>query len=615
MGLPYRPMKVPAPPRTPAPILIQNFLGVDFSSDATVIDNRRSPNMLNMIPDTSGILNKRTGYSKVFTNIIGTNKPIRGMFVYRKPDGSYIRIVSCNSKLYTWNDVSEPVEIYSGVADADMTSFEMNGKIYFQDGTNYLEYDGTTVKPPDPYIPILTMGRTPTGGGKAYQDINLLGSGFKDSFSGVAGVVSYKLSFQNIDLTPVTAIVNGVSMVETTDFIVNRTLGIVTFLATPGVGTDNIIITAYKTISGNSDRIKKCRINTVFGGSNDGRVILSGNPNYINSDWYSGTYDPTYFPISNNSKIGSDSEKIVGYSKQFDYLIIFKENSTFQRIINSDLTTESIFDDKPLNDTIGCIAPKSIAIINNNPVILSNKGIFMLNGGQVRDERNFTHISQRIDPKLLSEPNLQNAVAIDYDNKYYLSVNGNVYVFDYRNMTEPDLNNTYTTLGEWYYWNNINVNCFLAYNSHLYFGSNNIGMLYKIKLESEQNAYNDDGVSIESHWYGKRFNFDSHFYKKNVGKIFITLQPDTRTSADLYYISDSMRSELIETISQYLFNYATLDYSRFSYLASTFPQTKRNKIKAKKIIYFQPILKNNNNNESMGIQAIEIHFSYISEVK
>jgi hypothetical protein len=108
---------------------------------------------------------------------------------------------------------------------------------------------------------------------------------------------------------------------------------------------------------------------------------------------------------------------------------------------------------------------------------------------------------------------------------------------------------------------------------------------------------------------------DSHSYKKNVDKIFVTLQPDNKTSLDLYYVSDGITSPLIETIPQYLFSYSAFNYITFNYLTNRFPTSKRSKVKAKKIVYFQPILKNSVLNESMGVQALEIHYTYVSEVK
>lgn len=625
----YRPIKVPTPVKTPKPIVIRDFLGVDYATDPTVIDDRRSPNMLNMIPDASGILNKRTGFAKVYASALGTSKPIRGLFSYRKSDGTYEHIEAVDNKLYKWAIAgTTPTSLYTSMADTNVSTFEMNGKLYIQDGTNYLEYNGTAVAAPTPYIPTLTKGRAPTGGGTAFEDFNLLGAGFRDSFSSTVGDTVYTLSLSGLDATTVTLTVNGAAKTEGTHFTVDRTAGTVNFAAgtspmgaVGSTGTNNVIITAYKTYSGYADRIKKCTINTLFGGSNDNRVFVSGNPtsDYWNVHWYcgivNGVGDPTYWPENNFIKFGNDSEKITGYCIQYDYLIVFKEDSTWSQSIDFDADGLAIFPVKPLNSSIGCIAPRSIAMINNNPVVLSRKGVQMLQGGNVRDERGFIHLSRLIDPNLLSETTLTAAIAVDYDNKYYLALNGNVYVFNYVNMSEPDINNQYSNLGEWYFLNNIAASHFYVYDNRLYFGSSSAGLIYKFNLESDFNCYSDDGVAIECYWYGKQFSMDSYSLKKNVDKIFITLQPDNRTSAKVYYISDTAISDLIETIEQNLFNYLTFNYVTFNYETNRFPTSKRSKVKSKKIIYFQPILKNNTLNESMGIQALEIHYTYVSEVK
>jgi hypothetical protein len=620
MKVAFKPINIPSQPKTPPPIFIKDFLGVDFATDPTVVDNRRSPDMLNMIPDTSGILNKRTGYSKVYATALGTNKPIRGIFSYRKTDGTYEHIEAVDNKLYKWVIAgTTPTSLYASMADANVSTFEMNGKLYLQDGTNYLEYNGTTVAAPTPFIPTLFTGMVPSSGsGTLYQSFNLLGAGFKNSFSSTVGDTVYKLSLAALDATTVTITVNGVAKTEGTHFTVDRTAGTINFGAgtspmgaVGSLGTDNVIVTAYKTYSGYADRIKKCTFNALF----EGRVIVSGNPDYFNSDWHSDLYEPTYFPLSGNSKVGKDSDKITGYLNQYNYLIIFKEDSTFKRKYQLDSTLGSIFVDTPLNPKIGCIAPKSIAMINNNPVVLSRQGVYMLQAGDIEDERNYIHLSQRIDPRLLLEASYNLAVGVDYGNKYHLAVNGNVYVFDYQNMSEPDGNNEYAKLGEWYFWNNIYASHFYVYDNRLYFGSSTAGLIYKVKIESDTNAYSDDGTAIECYWYGKQFSMDSYALKKNVDKMFVTLQPDNRTSCKIYYISDSAISDLIDTITQNLFNYLVFNYITFNYVTNRFPTSKRSKVKAKKIIYFQPILKNNTLNESMGIQALEIHYNYVSEVK
>ena len=152
------------------------------------------------------------------------------------------------------------------------------------------------------------------------EDFNLLGTGFEQHYSGDATGKDFPLSLFPLDSTLVMAKVDNVVLAEGTDFTVDRATGIVTFTVAPSVGTNNVQIIAHKTFVGFPDRIKKCTFNTLFGGNNDTRVFVSGNPDYPNQIWRSGLFDPTYFPENGYYKVGSDRERVMGFAKQYDYL-------------------------------------------------------------------------------------------------------------------------------------------------------------------------------------------------------------------------------------------------------------------------------------------------------
>jgi hypothetical protein len=206
-----------------------------------------------------------------------------------------------------------------------------------------------------------------------------------------------------------------------------------------------VIITAGKTVSGAPEKIKNCTFSVAFGGSNDTRMFLSGNPNMPEYAFRSGLYDPTYFPENGFYKY---PERVKGFSKQYDYLVVHREGGIHQITYSMSDTGTVSFPSKPINDEVGTIATQSIQIIENNPVFLSKDGVYMLTASNVRDERNVTHISLTVDRKLLLESGLNQAVSIDYDKKYWLAVNGKVYVLDYAQKTDITLtaNGTFTII-------------------------------------------------------------------------------------------------------------------------------------------------------------------------
>lgn len=491
--------------------------------------------------------------------------------------------------------------IWSGLQDSLMDAFVLGGKMYFLNGRDYFCYDGVQCSQVTPYIPTLSISKLPAGGGTLYEDFNLLGAGFKDSFSSDGVAKDYYLSLGGLDATTVTCTVDGVEKVEGTDFTVDRIAGKVTFTTAPAEGTNNVIITAYKTQPGFPERIKKCRFNVLFGGTNDTRVFVSGNPDFPNQMWRSGLYDPTYFPENGFYRVGSDREPITGFSKQYDFLVIEKESSKGNmqyELVNG----EPSFPIKPLNDRTGTIATRSIQIIENNPVSLARTGVHILSQSNVRDERNIQHISSQVDPRLLEEPNLKDAVSVDFDRKYWLAVNGNVYVYDY------DIN-------QWYIYDNIHASFFHEFEGVLYFGSSQEGLLYRFKDEEHISAYTDDGEAIRAYWQSKLFDFGMPEYRKLVQGIFLNVKPNVHTSFKLYARTDRKGEELLLTSRMDQVNFFTFDFTRFSFVTSDMPQEIKKKVKMKKITHFQFKLENDVVDESLGIMGTSIKYNIQSEIK
>ena len=594
------------------------FKGMNIATTSIQIDPSESPDMLNMQLDDRGALDKRTGYDKVFGTSLGSGA-INGLFEFIKADGTKKYLLAHGTTLYEWfKDGTAPTSLYTPITNAKMRFFVFNDKCYMLNGAEFLVYDGTTVTTVESnaYIPTLTIGRPPVGGGTAFEEINLLTPGFKDSFDGDNSSVNYQLSFDNLDATTITATVDGADKTEDTDFTVNRTTGLVTFTTAPPIGTNNVIIKAYKTIAGNANIIKKCNIFTIFGGTNDTRVFVSGNPDYPNYLRHSGLFDPTYWPENSFSKVGSDSSSIKGFSKQYDTCIIFKQPNPFDVLIwnmKFELVDgKASFPITPLNSAIGCSATDSIQLIENTPFFLDKiKGVYALTNTSVRNERNVHHISDKIDRDyevvagLLNENNLEDFTSFDYKNKYILCNpnNGICYVYDYRYAV-------------WYKWDNIYANCFIEIDNTLYFGDSRNGLLFKFKTINDSKPYNDNGNAINAYFRSKLFSFGDETRFKLVDKIFYSIKPNTKTSARLR-IRNNLKSSWkdVKTIRMDLFNYNFLDYSTLTYVASIFPQSTKAKVRAKKIGYFQFEIGNNVLDESLGILSTDIKFMYQREVK
>ena len=151
-------------------------------------------------------------------------------------------------------------------------------------------------------------------------------------------------------------------------------IGSVTFTTAPGVspvsGEDNVKITAFRTVAGYADRINQCKIGILFGvnGAAD-RIFLSGNPDYINYDWYCDYNNPLYWPDTGYATLGTAKSAIIGYSIINDRLAAHKDSMEDDR--NVILREGAITDNEPtfklVNTLQGAwaVAPYSFAYLAN----------------------------------------------------------------------------------------------------------------------------------------------------------------------------------------------------------------------------------------------------------
>ncbi|MFC3797899.1 hypothetical protein [Cohnella sp. GCM10012308] len=587
--------------RTPTPMRITRFRGLNVSEDPTQLADNESPDMLNMLLDNEGAPQKRTGFKEVLASL-GAG-PILGIFQF----GTAILVAHGTTLRKYADDFTDGTVLSSSMSGNRVKFFVMNEFCYIMDGVHYLQFDGTTLQDVVPYIPTLTISASPAGGGQVFEQRNLLGAGFEQSFSGDGTATEYHLILTGLDATAIVASTDGgltYNKVETTDFTVNRTTGVVTWISAPALGVNNVKIRAFRTYN-DGDKIRKCTGFKIFGGTNDTRVFFWGSD--ANTLYRSDIYRPNYVPENYFQRVGSNAEKIMAVSVQYDTAVIDKERSKWGMTYN-DTGTDITFPVRPINDTIGCLAPESVQIIENNPVSLTRQGLHMLAGGTVRDERNVSHQSRRVDRMLLRETGLAGALGFDFDKKYYLALNGRIYVWDYLQPTSED------QIGEWYLYDNMPVSTFFDLDGKLYFGTTN-GEIMRVADPDELDAYSDNGDAIQAHYMTKQFDMGAFDIRKNVPRIYTTIKADIQTTVEIYTLDGRGTNTLQGTASASLISYAEFDYGYFTYLVTAFPTVLRSKIKLKKITHMQLKYVNNKPHQSLKILGISFEPIYGSPVK
>ena len=334
------------------------------------------------------------------------------------------------------------------------------------------------------------------------------------------------------------------SLTEGTHFSVDRTNGIVNFNSAPGVspitGEDNIRIRAYRTVSGYADRINKCTIGILYGvsGASD-RLFLSGNPNYINYDWYSQYNDPTYFPDTGYSVLGSGSSAIVGYSIINDRLAAHKDDMELDR--NIILRVGELVDDEPAFKIVntlqgaGAVAKWSFGYLATEPLFLTKLGIYAVTPQDVTGERYSQNRSFFLNGKLLEENNLQDAYACTYKDMYWLCLNGVAYILDGLQPLQTDKSMPYATRQyAGFYRTNIPARIIWTYDGKLYFGTADGKIKEFYQDPVSLTSYNDDGKAIEAIWETPDFCGKSFYKNKTFRYMAIRLATALKTSVKMY---------------------------------------------------------------------------------
>lgn len=588
---------------------LENFLGVDFTTEITDVSLNRSPDALNMVNE-DGYLEKRKGTK----TLINLNEKINGIWNMDTSNGE-ILIVHAGSNLYEISsDFKVKVRIKTGLNSKKSSGLVFKNKLVIFDGLRVIIYgkfgNNYEVKYLDEigYIPTTVISRLPSGGGTTYEEVNMIQSKRINSFLGDTSSLEYQLDCENIDNDEVIVeVLNSNAeyntLKENTDFTVNRSKGIVKFKTQPGEspveGRDNITIRFSKKDSEYVEQINKCTIFTTFGyNGNNNRIFVTGNPKYPNIDWHSAIDDPTYFPDVNYTAIGMETSPIISYAKANDgRLAILKDVSdtdcTVYYRTSAMFSGNEVFPLQSGVKGIGCISSNASAVVQNESFFLSNQGVFSINSSSNNDQNYFNLRSYYINGKLLYENNLKNAIGVEFNGKYYLAINGNVYVCDTRYKTYEKDSRTSGYQYEWYFLNNIPAIVWLVWNNELYFGTQE-GKVCKFKKNEDVDVYKDDNVNVKAYWKTPMLYFNNLVNSKTVKKIILSHNPKVDSEVEMYYY---LKKGVKDIISK-----------TFSIKGATFPKVLQIKKKAKKFMFVQLELLSNN---PVNMSFIQIVIQYM----
>lgn len=593
------------------------FKGVDFSSNPTQIDDKRgAAGTVNLISDSGGFPEKRKGWRRLQE----CEAPVNGLYRGTIKGKEYF-LVHGGTKLYQWTDNSI-TQLKTGLKNARGTAFSMNNKIYVLTGAEYLVFDGKTVKnvTDEAYVPTTTIANKPTGGGTAFEDVNLLSPKRKNEFSGDGSAKTYQLDTTDID--SITEVKVDDEVWASSKYSLDKAKGQVTFTEAPPrpavTGADNVTITFSKAVDGYADKITKCTIAAIYGGKSQDRVFLAGNPDQPDTDWHCESNDPTYFSDLSYATIGADGAPIMGYCSISDSQAVFKADNRSDTTIyfrGYTITDKSVqFPVRRCATGAGAVAKQGFAYLLDDPLFLSRSGVFSLTTNNLTAMQAVRNRSFYVDAQLTKEANLENAVSVAWNGYYVLCVNGKCYILDgNQNLSyKPQSYGDYVY--ECYYWDNLPAVAFLEYHGALYFGTAD-GKICRLNTDIDgMQAYSDGGTkdedgrivggrAIVAEWHTKADD-DGDFmtYKTMVKRgSGVMLKPYTRSSVIVYARTDRDFGRKIRESLMDIFDFWDIDFSRFSFLTNDSPQVVPFNSKVKKYKTLQLIVRNEGLDEAFGV--------------
>ena len=330
-----------------------------------IADNAASE-LLNMTISPNGNLQTRQGIETVSTSF-STANTIQGMFYFDTPSFEEI-IVATNGSLYSYDTGSSTFSTTGGTIANSSNQIEfaqLNNKLFYTDGSGYLQFtDGTDTHRQGTSVASITV----TNDGSGYTSVPTVTIGTPTAGYG----------------TTATAIATVVSNKVTAITVTNAGSG---YLTAPSVTI---------TGGGGSSAAATANISTQLAPSGlrliksfTNRLFAVGTGESRNTLYASDILDPEIWKTTNSIIVGGDDgEDIIAIQPFYGFqIIVFKRN----KIYLVDVTPSTTFTSgtsllsltnsaaewtvQTISNRIGCIAGRSVALVNKDVFFLANDGI------------------------------------------------------------------------------------------------------------------------------------------------------------------------------------------------------------------------------------------------
>lgn len=581
---------------------IQKFLGLNESADGdTQLEMGEGAEMRNWQVTPQYHLRVRPGY-RVAHRFPGA---VRGMWTGFV--GGEKKAV-CAAGGGIWELLDRGVRRIGDIWDAPTTMFGFANKLYLLNGKEYLVWDGEGfVDTVEGYVPLVATAISPGGGGTTVENANRLTGRRRCRFSADGTATEYRMPESG--LLSVDRIVIGTKDAEI-GWTADTDRGVITFETAPEAGNSNVEVwyTAPNTLRG---LVEGMRFAEQFNGAADTRVFLYGDGSAkaiycgVTED---GQASAEYFPDLYEVLVGSENAPLTGMIKYYDRLMSYKADggayaTTYEITTLPDGSVIPGFRTVSTNREIGNDAMGQVRLVQNTPRTLYGGNLYawVFVNYATRDERNAKLISQRVQQTLRrADPERVFCFDDDARQEYYLFLNdadGTVMVHNY----QADV---------WYRYTGLPVVCAGRLGDRLYFGFSD----GRVAVFGEDYP-NDDGAAIDAFFASGHMSFDKDYQRKHSSILWVSVKPTANANLLVSARSDRRGDYLEKAVTMRLSTFRSVDFGAFSFLTDRSPQMERLKLKVKKFVYYQMILKSNYPSSDATVLAVDFRVRYTGYAK
>ena len=506
-------------------------------------------------------------------------------------------------------------ELQGGIPENRGSWFRYGDSLYYKNRGGYfcIKYDpeeGFSAGDVEAYTPVILINTEPkTAAGDQYQPENRLSPRKTVWYSTVSGVKDYYLPVQEVDSVD-KVVVDEVELKETEGYTVDLANGIVTFVTEPKhhnpVRVNTVQITYTKQNEDAYQSIMDCPYATVYGGNQNLCVVMGGCEAQPNAYFWCGNHivmDPGYFPMTQYNLAGATEEKITGFGKQQNMLVVFKEHSVGRAAMSTqEMASGRILlsmDYVNINSEVGCDLPWSIRLVSNNLVFANTKqGVHRISDSSAAFENNIVPISRKVDNSMLPLiRRAENVVSFDDGDRYWLVADGEVYAWDYSLSAAKD--------PSWFYFDNIHAVDFVI---------SDVGEHYHLGVDGSvtvfRRVFHDYNKAINKVYRFATQHMGSYDRLKNIVGVLFSVRSDTNTRIEIDYDTDYERRRDLTPIRSYSWKFLPRNLTFRALGVVKYATVARRRPGCRHVRHFSMTLSNDVVGMDMSVMSAQIFYNF-----